>query len=419
MIGIATHLGMCEDPSNATDRAACTFQLQQLKSAGVLLVRTDFNWSEIEPQQGGFDFTGYDNLVHAVLSNGLQLDAILDYGNAWADAAGSGSYPPDNPQTFADFAYQVALHYKGEIHLYEIWNEENTGAFGVGFWPPAPDPEAYGLLLEDASKAIKSADPDAQVAFGGVLMKAYGLNYTGDTFIDAVLDLYPDMGKYIDAVAFHPYQNYPPSVAPDFRSTTQLSLDQMCENVKAVMKKHNLSKPLWITEVGWPTYPPVNDSMQARWLVREYLEAVEQGIDSVYWYDFIDGSGCSFPVQECYFGLFDYITAPSYSTPPQPKQAFIALETMTSLLSGTTFNSDVASKFKLSGGARAMYFTTPANMKEVWVFFSPHGTLPQTVPIPISGLAFYDLSGTTFTPSSTGAAYELTVTTSPVYAVRL
>ncbi|MCL4557441.1 MAG: cellulase family glycosylhydrolase [Deltaproteobacteria bacterium] len=417
-IGISTHLDMCKDPSNTAGMEACTYQLQQLKSAGVVYVRTDFTWSQIEPQQGRFDFTGYDSLVNAILGSGLQIDAILDYGNAWADAKGSNSYPPDDPQTFADFAYQVALHYKGRIHSYEIWNEENTGSFGLGFWPPAPDPEAYGLLLEDASRQIKSADPGARVVFGGVLMKAYGLNYTGDTFIDLVLGLYPDMSNYIDAVAFHPYMNYPPSVAPEFSSTTQLSFDQMCDDVKAALKKHGVSKPLWITEIGWPTYPPVDEGMQARWLVRMYLEAVEQGIESVYWYDFIDGTGCSVPVQECYFGLFDYIASPSFATPPQPKQAFSALKAMATILSGTSFDSDVSSRFKLIG-ARAMYFTSADGPRDVWVFFAEHGAPPQTVSVPMTGLTFYDISGTTFTPPGTGSAYSLTVTTSPVYAVRL
>lgn len=356
-LGISTHLDICKKPTDATAMSACTYQLQQLKSAGVVWVRTDFTWSEIEPQQGIFDFSGYDNLVNTVLANGMQMTAILDYGNAWANTEGSNAYPPDNPQTFANFAYQVALHYKGKIARYEIWNEENTGALGIGFWPPGPDPKAYGLLLKDASKAIKSADPHAMVAFGGVLMKAYGLNLTGDTFIDQVLSLYPDIGGYIDAIAFHPYMNYPPSVPPDYSSSSQLSFDQMCDNVKSVLNRHVITKPLWITEVGWPTYPPVDESMQARWLVRVYLEGMEQKINSIYWYDFIDGTGCSLPVQECYFGLFHYITTPSYSTPPQPKQSFYALQTMYKLLNGSYFNQDVAQEFRLMG-ARALYFTS-------------------------------------------------------------
>lgn len=412
--GISTHLNMCKDASNAVDISACSYQLQQLKSAGVVYVRTDFLWSEIEPQQGRFTFNGYDTLVSAVLSNNMQLNAILDYGNAWADAKGSDSYPPDNPQTFADFAYQVALHYKGRIQRYEIWNEENT----FQFWPPKADPQAYGALLKATYKSIKSADPNALVAFGGVYMWNWnGIITGGDTFIDQVLSLYPSLGNSMDAVAFHPYMNYPPSVAPDFSSPTQRSFDQMCNDVKAVLKKHNISKPLWITEIGWPTYPPVDESMQARWLVRMYLEAVEQNIDSVYWYDFIDDTGCFSPVQECYFGLFNYITSPSYSTPPQPKQAFYALKTMVDILSGTSFNRDVSTEFKLNG-ATAMYFTSKDSSKEVWVFFAQHGTPPQNISVPIKGLTFYDLLGKTFTPLSTGSAYSLTVTTSPVYAVK-
>lgn len=414
ILGISTHLDMCKDPLNAMDMSACTYQLQQLKSAGVVYVRTDFTMAEIKPQQGGFAFTGYDSLVNAVLSNGMQITAILDCSTSVNQSACS---PPDTPSAvanFTDFAYQVALHYKGKIQRYELWNEENT----TQFWPPAANPKAYGALLEAVYPAIKSADPNALVAFGGVLMKSFfPSDPTGDTFLDQILTLYPDLGHSMDAVAFHPYMNYPPSVAPDYSSSSQLSFDQMCDNVKAVLKKHAVKKPLWITEVGWPTYQPVGEAMQARWLVRTYLEAVEQGIDTVHWYDFIDGTGCSAPVQECYFGLFNYITAPSSSTPPQPKQSFLALQTMYTVLNNAYFNQDVAQQFQLTG-ARVLYFTSGSSSKKTWVFFNQHGIPPQTALLPVTGLTFYDISGTTFTPQSAGSGYALTVTTSPVYAVK-
>ncbi len=411
--GISTHLDMCKDPANATAMSACTYQLQQLKSAGVVYVRTDFTWAEIETPQGGFAFTGYDSLVNAVLNNGMQITAILDCSTSFTQGTCS---PPDTPAAvarFTDFAYQVALRYKGKIHRYELWNEENTAQF----WPPGADPKAYGALLEAVYPAIKSADPNALVAFGGVLMRSFfPADPTGDSFLDQVLSLYPDLGHFMDAVAFHPYMNYPPSVAPDYSSSSQLSFDQMCDNIKTVLNKHALTKPLWITEVGWPTVTLVDESMQARWLVRMYLEGLEQNINGIYWYDFIDGTGCSAPVQECYFGLFNYITSPSTSTPPQPKQSFYALQTMHTLLDGSYFNRDVASQFHLTG-ARVLYFTSSASLQKIWVFFNEHGSAPQTALLSITGLTFYDISGTTFTPPAAGPGYALTVTTSPVYAV--
>lgn len=414
ILGISTFLDTCKDTSNGSEIAACNYQLTQLKSAGITQVRIDFTWPEIEPQQGAFNFTGADYMVNTALGYGLSITAVLGMGNAWADKEGSNSYPPDNPQTFADYAYHVAQHFKGRVERYEIWNEENS----LRFWPPYADPPAYGALLQAAYKAIKSADPYAQVAFGGVFMwDFYGLIPSGDQFLDQVLTLYPDMSQYMDAVAFHPYMNYPPSVAPDYSSTTQQSFDQMCNDVKAVLKKHKISKPLWITEIGWPTYTPVDQLMQARWLSRTYLEGIEQGIDGIYWYTFIDGGGGCVPPQECYFGLFNYITSPSSYSPPQPKQAFYALKALHTILGDTSFNRDVSIQFDLKG-ARALYFTTADNTKKVWVFFAQHGTPNQTISIPMHPLIFYDISGTTFTPLTKGNTYSLTVTTSPVYAVQ-
>jgi len=414
MLGISTFLSTCSDPSNITAYTACNYQLAKLEEAGISSIRIDFTWSQIEPQNGVFNFTDYDNIVNTILNYNINIDAILDYGNAWADAENSNSYPPDNPQTFADFAYNVALHFKLRVRSYEIWNEENVPKF----WQPGPDPKAYGALLKAAYTAIKLADPSAIVLFGGVYMWNWGGGVTGgDTFLDQVLTLYPDMGNYMDAIAFHPYANYPPSTAPDFFSTTQQSLLQMIQNMKIVLKKHNILKPLWITEIGWPTYPPVDESMQARWLTRTYLESIEQGIDSVYWYTYSDGIGCSIPVQECYFGLFNYITSASYATPPQPKQSFYALKGIKRLLGDTYFKQDLSNAFNIHNG-KALYFLTPDGSKAVWAFFLYHGTTPQTIRIPILNLTFYDISGTTFTPASYNSGYILTVTTSPIYAVR-
>ncbi|MGB9736631.1 MAG: beta-galactosidase [bacterium] len=413
MLGIATFLSTCSDPSNVTAYTACNYQLAMCEEAGITSIRMDFTWSQIEPQNGVFDFTGYDNIVNTVSNYNININAILDYGNTWADAKNSNSYPPDNPQTFADFAYNVALHFKHRVKSYEIWNEENTPLF----WQPKADPEAYGALLKAAYTAIKSADPSALVVFGGVYMWNWGgLTTGGATFLDQVLTLYPDIGNYMDIIAFHPYANYPPSTAPDFSSTAQQSLLQMIQDIKDVLKKHNISKPLWITEIGWPTYEPVDESMQARWLARTYLESIDQGINRIYWYTYSDGIGCGVPVQECYFGLFNYITSASYATPPKPKQAFYALKTIKALLGDTYFKRDLSNAFNIQDG-KALYFVTPDGSKAVWAFFLYHGAIPEIISIPTSNLTFYDISGTTFTPSSYNSGYTLTITTSPVYAV--
>ena len=89
---------------------------------------------------------------------------------------------------------------------------------------------------------------------------------------------------------------------------------------------------------------------------------------------------------------------------------------MHSLLDGSYFNRDAASQFHLTG-ARVLYFISSASLQKIWVFFNEHGIAPQTALLSITGLTFYDISGTTFTPPAAGSGYALTVTTSPVYAV--
>ena len=69
--------------------------------------------------------SGFDNLVDQALQAHLQPLLILDYGNRFYD---SGDKPasPQALSAFARYAAFVVLHFKGKVHMYEMWNEWNT-----------------------------------------------------------------------------------------------------------------------------------------------------------------------------------------------------------------------------------------------------------------------------------------------------
>ena len=85
----------------------------------------------------------------------MQLDAppmighnIQRAGFTGAPPFGLGSpsyYPPDSPAPFARFAAALARRYRNQVHLLEVWNEENLG---WRFWEPHEDPVAYAALLK-------------------------------------------------------------------------------------------------------------------------------------------------------------------------------------------------------------------------------------------------------------------------------
>ena len=54
-------------------------------------------------------------------------------------------------------------HFRGRIHYYALWNEED-----IGYWNPWGNPEQFGRLLKAFIPAVHETDPEAKVIFGGL-----------------------------------------------------------------------------------------------------------------------------------------------------------------------------------------------------------------------------------------------------------
>ena len=127
-------------------------------------IRHDFAWDAIEPQRGTYTWAGFDQLVTAARSRGIDVIATITYTPAWANGGHSDhTYAPTAADEFGQFAGAVAGRYAPQgVHTYEIWNEPN-----IGFWKPTPDPQAYTAVLCSAYQRIHAADPAATVITGG------------------------------------------------------------------------------------------------------------------------------------------------------------------------------------------------------------------------------------------------------------
>ena len=56
-----------------------------IANGGLGFVRLDFTWSEIERQQGTYDFSVQVKLIKALGEHGIRVLAILDYSNRLYD----------------------------------------------------------------------------------------------------------------------------------------------------------------------------------------------------------------------------------------------------------------------------------------------------------------------------------------------
>lgn len=338
---------------------------RRLRHAGVRVVRLDFNWTSLEPIGAplhDYRWRALDREVRIIRRAGLRVLGILAYGHPDYSLAGGEAYrngqqpippfgigdpqyyPPDAPRTFARFAGDVARRYRGEVWGWEVWNEENEG---WRFWEPREDPTAYGRLLCAAHRSVRRSDRSAPVAFGGMFFPPF-IGTGAVEFLDQVLTAGgPRIGRCFDAVGYHPYPY--PFTSPESVVADRGSVIGAATRLRRVLRRHGLGrKPLWNTEVGWPTNPVgngVTERRQARYVARLALLSWARRVPVVTWYtwgDYVDPSGTN---QEAHFGFF--------RSDGRPKPAFRALETLHGLLGarGWRYAGDRARALGLPQGA--------------------------------------------------------------------
>jgi polysaccharide biosynthesis protein PslG len=144
--------------------------LRLVEAAGFRWVRQKFDWTEIEPAPGEFDWQTSDRVVQQVNEQGLYLLAQLGMDPELADFwAGQ---PPKNIDPFTAFVSSLAERYNctaqavGCIQAYQIWQEPNLAREWGG---NRPNPGHYLSMLKRAYEAIKAANPNAIVISAGML----------------------------------------------------------------------------------------------------------------------------------------------------------------------------------------------------------------------------------------------------------
>ncbi|MGB2939586.1 MAG: hypothetical protein WBD38_04720, partial [Candidatus Dormiibacterota bacterium] len=411
-------------------------------------------WSEIEKTKGVYNWSNLDAKVNEVVAHGLSPRVIIDYSNTLYSTAGAAKqasmtppipplnigqpdfYPPDSPAPFAKWAGLLAERYRGRVQYLEVWNEQNSG---FRFWEPHEDPVAYGALLKATYIAVKAVAPEDQVAFGGTFYpaidiasaNAYGIPIPNDpvaqqlgaphqgtlTFVANALNADPTLGQYFDAMAYHPYRF--PYMAPEVNIPIEGSMETSMVAVRALLDAYQLqSKPIWITEVGWPNniqaYGTSFDK-SASYLVRTFATAWAHGIEQVDWYCYGDGGSDWTYNQEAAFGIVD--------TNGVPKPALYAWQTLNRLVGSLPYLDSRSVALGLPADGKAPRFGGGTHaVTVVWLapetMFTDQGGLPvagelATVPTPPGTVAIYDMKGAALPLGATFQASPY-----PVYLVQ-
>jgi polysaccharide biosynthesis protein PslG len=291
-------------PENLTDE-----EYARMGRAQVGTLRVPFYWPHIQPETqagepGGepaYKWAYTDRIVTQATINGMKVLPFV-YGTPnWT--ASSVRVPPVRSER-ARQAWEAlfralvqrygptgefwttpglapAGHDPIPITDWQIWNEPNSPTFMKQGHDTAG---AYARMLDIAERAIHELDPGAWVVSAGLFADPRG----GEQFEQFLHRLFQHAGveEDIDALGLHPY-------AP--------KIDKLVERfdfARDVMANNGVSKPIWVTELGWPTGGTKVGNFrktprgQAEILRRAFdlllAKRDEWGINGVIWYTWRD-----------------------------------------------------------------------------------------------------------------------------------
>ncbi len=236
---------------------------QVASQAGPKWIRQEFDWSQIEPSRGTFDWSRYDQFMLVSAQNGAHVLPDLLDTPSWDGP--SWNAIPSNPSDFATFVAAVVGRYGPHgtfwtahptlasyaVQTFEVWNEPYYSNGNNGNY----DPGAYARLVKAAAIAGRSADSGAKFLLAADNTSAL-VNSTWVWWIDAVYQAVPDLNSYFDGVAVHPYGDDLTNVSFPTPGVAYNGYNQVrrVESIRQQFVGHGASdKPLWLTEIGWPT----------------------------------------------------------------------------------------------------------------------------------------------------------------------
>jgi hypothetical protein len=256
--------------------------------------------------------------------------ANIESNPDWAATTKKGVIDRVPLTEYAEFVGAMVERYDGDgfndapgspkINYWEFYNEPDR----YTTWGATP--EKYAAMLKAVYPAVKGANPEAKVVFGGIAHDWFyedGGRFVRE-FLDGVLD--SDGGKYFDIMNIHTY--------PTFNLVWAKSGPGLLEKVQAVreiLTKYNHgSKPMIITEAGWhsdvrPGWPST-PKLQSEYVVKLFTQSIAADVEIMIWWVFYDPGDHNFDN-----GLV------TNGEPPQRKESYYTFQTTVTKLEKANF----------------------------------------------------------------------------------
>jgi hypothetical protein len=389
--------------------------LAKLPALGVRSIRVALQWWNIQPTATSYDWSSVDRVLSLAETYGLRVDLLLGWTPSWAQASDPDPRRgPDDPAALQAFAAALCTRYRGRIAALEIWNEPNATGFFQAY-PGMSIPASYVRILKAAYAGAKGADPSVQIIAGNsdgrYSTDANGAYYAQDDFLSACYAA--GAGGSFDMWATHNYPGSPGTVVPEFRFGAWAgyrSVWGVVESLRAILDAHgDGSKPLGITEVGWPnggdsdsnTSAPPSFVTQRRYTVRNILHAYAHNLRTyqvMFVFDFPDGT----------YGIFN--------SDASERPVATAIRVVSTQLHGSVYQESLNAgegnfvyRFRLPNGSQAFAAWTTAG--EYVDESGVRSAADPAVRLQLGAGAVYaivNLDGTTAGQYSSGAVLNLT-----------
>ncbi|HST54317.1 MAG TPA: hypothetical protein VLJ42_00275 [Solirubrobacteraceae bacterium] len=150
---------------------------------------------------------------------------------------------------------------------FELWNEPY---FAYAWSGRDGDPAGYARDVRAASAAAKAVAPSVRVLVAASNTDSPAAGNSSGWWTSSVDDYFravPDLGRWVDGVAVHPYGDDPalglaaPGGWRDVRGGASFA---RVDSIRASFLAHGVDVPFWVTEVGWSTWD-VSASQQAQY----------------------------------------------------------------------------------------------------------------------------------------------------------
>ena len=270
--------------------------MEMLREAGILWIRQQVPWSQVERQgKGVYDWSHFDRIFALAKEHGLEVVARLDLPPIWARAGLPGrTGPPQDYGDYGDFIHTLVSRYQGQVRYIQIWNEPNLADEWNG---GPPDAAEYVALLRVAYQRAKEADPDVVVLsapLAPTVGTPDGLNESDLTYLQKMYDA--GARDYFDILSAQAYGLW---TGPGDRRAQEdrINFSRVRLIRETMVRNGDAHKATWVSEMGWSALPQdfpapavhgrVTEERQARYTAAAYRRIQEEwpwvGV-VFYWY---------------------------------------------------------------------------------------------------------------------------------------